>query len=94
MRILLSICAAATLATALSACATDDGYGRRGYASRGERCEQRHSDNRVAGTVVGAGVGALAGNAIGGDTAGTVAGAVVGGVIGNQVTKSRDSCYR
>ncbi|MEO6340188.1 MAG: glycine zipper 2TM domain-containing protein [Caulobacteraceae bacterium] len=95
MRVLLSICAAASLATALSACATDDGYGRRGYASSGERCQRAQANNRVAGTVVGAGVGALAGSAIAGNssnTAGTIAGAVVGGVIGNQLSKPREPC--
>ena len=64
-------------------------------ASAQNACEQRKTNNRVAGTLLGAGVGAVVGSQLAGRgsrTEGSVLGAVGGGIIGNQVSKSNRDC--
>lgn len=64
-------------------------------ASAQNACEQRKTDNRVAGTLLGAGLGAIVGSQVAGHgarTEGSVIGAVGGGVIGNQLSKSNKDC--
>ncbi len=76
---------AVMLATALSGCATTDGYS--------SACERDYARNRQLATAAGVVIGGAAGAAIAKDDAlGAAIGAVVGGLVGNRLSRRDDPC--